>query len=257
MATYDHVELSDDEYTQAMIDAKRKKEDLLKKQERERRAEITRKQLTGSTWLYEQTRAFMLYRAGQMYGDKFKLDEFNKPIFELLCHYFSDSENFITLAKEMKVNNPSLLKGILLCGNYGVGKTWLMSLFRKNNKRVFHIEQAKELQRMYKAGGDEAVERHMKKIKNAFNDPAVFYQEYSALCIEDIGAEDIKGNYGDKALIVGDIIEQRYVNGCMVGWFHGTTNLTAEQLKEYYSGRVASRLKESLNLIELGGPTRR
>lgn len=257
LASYSHIELTDEEMTEAIIDAKRKKDERLKELARKLRAEESRKQLMGKVWTYEQTRDFMLYRAAQLYDGKFIVDENNNDVFTLLCHYFSDSQEFIKMAASFGVSNPSLLKGILLCGNFGVGKSWMMGLFRRNSKRVFYIEEAKAIARLYKSGGDEAVGVFMKKQKNAFQDPSVLYQEYSGLCIEDIGAEDPKGNYGDKTLVVGDIIEQRYANGCMVGWFHGTTNLTAEQLKEYYTPRVTSRLRESINLIELRGPDRR
>jgi len=255
--SYKHIELTDDEYCLAMIEAKRRKESILKERERSRVAEENRKKLTETGWTYDQTRAFMLYRAKTLFDGKFKLDEHNEPVFNILCHYFSGNKEFVSLAEAMGVKNPSLDKGIFLAGNYGTGKTWLMSLFRKNNRRVYHVHHAKELAIEYKKGGDEAIEHYKHKIKNAFNDPVVFYQQYSGLCIEDIGAEDLKGHFGDKSLVVGDIIEGRYINECLVGWFHGTTNFTSAQLKEYYSGRVLSRLRESVNLIEVTGPDRR
>lgn len=255
--SYNHIELTDDEYCEAMIAAKRKKEAIIKQLERERRAAETRKKLTSTSWSHEQTAEFMKYRAGNLFNGKFVIDDDNKVVFDLLCHYFSGSKDFVAIASTLGVINPSLNKGILLAGNFGRGKTWMMRLFQKNNHRVYHMVEAKDLAILYKKAGDEAIEQYKQKIKNAFNDPTVFYQTHAALCIEDIGAEDIKGNYGDKSNVVGDIIEGRYVNDCLVGWFHGTTNLTSAQLKEYYSGRVTSRLRESVNLIELGGPDRR
>lgn len=257
LASYDHIELSDDELCEAMIAAKRKKEAILKQQERERRAEETRKRLTSSGWTFEQTREFMLYRAESLFDKRFVIDDNNRIVFDLLCHYFSGGKEFLSIASLLGVKNPSLQKGILLAGNYGTGKTWMMRVFQKNNHRVYHMVEAKDLAALYKKAGEEAIESYKHKAKNAFNDPTVFYQTHAGLCIEDIGAEDVKGNYGDKSNIVGDIVEGRYVNECLTGWFHGTTNLTAEQLKDYYSGRVTSRLRESVNLIELGGPDRR
>ncbi len=256
LASYNHIELTEDEVNEALIEAKRKKDARLKELGRKLRADEARKQLSGG-WSYEQTRDYMLYRANSLFEGRFELDEHNSLIFELLCHYFSDSKEFVSIATGMGVNNPSLDKSILLAGNYGTGKTWMMSLFRKNNKRVYHVVHAKDLAKAYKKNGEEAIEQYMYKIKNPFNDPNVFYQEYSGLCVEDIGAEDPKGNYGDRPLVVGDIIEGRYINQCLTGWFHGTTNLTSEQLKSYYGERVTSRLRESVNLIELGGPDRR
>lgn len=257
LESYKHVELTDDEYCEAIIQAKIKKEEKLKQLEREKRAEETRKALTSKVWTTTQTRDYILYRASEMFGGRFILDENNEPVFNLLVHYFSNSSVFAKLASQLNIENPSLDKSLLLCGNFGVGKTWLMSLFRKNNRRVYHSATAKDIAKSYKKGGEDAIEIFYNRIKNALNDPTVFYQEYSALCIEDIGAEDVKGNYGDKCNVVADIIEQRYSNNCLKGWMHGTTNLTVTQLKEYYGGRVSSRLRESVNLIELNGPDRR
>lgn len=257
LASFSHIELTEDEMTEALIGAKRKKEALLKEQERERIAAENRRVLTETGWSYEQTRAYMLYRAGTLFNGAFKLDEFNEPVFNLLCHYFCGSKEFLSLAAGMGVNNPSLDKGNILAGNFGTGKTWLMSLFRKNNRQVYHVEQAKDIAFAYQQNGDEAIERHKNKITNAFNDPVVFFQKFSGVCFEDIGAEDVKNNYGNKVNVIGDILEARYVNNCMGIWFHGTTNLTAAKFEQFYGGRVTSRLREKANFIELGGPDRR
>lgn len=255
--SYNHIELTEDEYREALIEAKRKKEAKIKEQEREERAAQNRRKLTSKDWSFQQTKDFMLYRAKSLFTGTFRLDSNNEPVFDLLCHYFSNSRDFVSIATLMGLNNPSLDKGIILAGNYGVGKTWLMSLFRKNNRQVFHVEHAKDISKTYHVGGEEAIERHYTKIKNAFNDPTVLYQEYSGLCIEDIGREDIKNNYGNKTNVIGDIMEARYIKKCMGPLFHGTTNMTAVQIEQFYGGMVVSRLRECVNFIELGGPDRR
>lgn len=255
--SFSHIELTEDELKEAIISAKRKKEVILKERERERIAAENRKLLTETGWTYEQTRAYMLYRAKTLFNGAFYLDEHNEPIFNLLCHYFSGSREFIALASNMGVNNPSLDKGIVLAGNFGTGKTWLMSLFRKNNRQVYHVEEAKDIAFAYQKNGDEAVEKYKQKITNAFNDPVVFFQKFSGICFEDIGAEDVKNNFGNKANVIGDLIEARYANECMGIWFHGTTNLTTAKFEQFYGGRVTSRLREKVNFIELGGPDRR
>lgn len=255
--SYSHITLTEDEVREAYIWAKRKKEAVLKQQEREAIAAENRKQLTEKGWIYEQTRAYMLFRAKELFEGKFVLDNDNEFVFNMLCHYFSNSKEFISMGVNIGIKNPSLDKGILLAGNWGVGKTWLMSLFRKNNRQVFHVEHAKDISKSFHVGGEEAIERHYNKIKNAFNDPTVFYQSYSGLCIEDIGREDIKNNYGNKTNVIGDIMEARYINKCMGPFFHGTTNMTAPQIEQFYGGMVSSRLRECVNFIELGGKDRR
>lgn len=255
--SFNHIHLTGDEYRVAIIDAKIKKEAILKENERARVAAENRRQFTETGWAYDQTRSFMLYRASTLFNGEFALNEHNEPVFNLMCHYFSGSKDFVSLATNMGVVNPSLDKGIILAGNFGTGKTWLMSLFRKNNRQVYHVEEAKDIAFAYQKNGDEAVERHKTKITNAFNDPTVFFQKYSGVCFEDIGAEDVKNNFGNKANVIGDLIEARYVNECMGIWFHGTTNLTTAKFEQFYGGRVTSRLREKVNFIELSGPDRR
>jgi len=255
--SFKHIDLTEDEIREAMIEAKRKKEAKLKEQEREQRAQKNRLALTSRNWTFQQTKEYMLHRAKTLFDGKFVLDEHNETVFDLLCHYFSYEKEFVKEAALLGINNPSLDKGIILAGNYGVGKTWLMSLFRKNNRQVFHVEHAKDIAKSYPLGGEDAIIRHYNKIKNPFNDAAVLFQEYSGLCIEDIGREDIKNNYGNKTNVIGDIMEARYINKCMGPLFHGTSNMTTKQFGEFYGGMVTSRLRECINFIELGGPDRR
>lgn len=260
--SFSHIELTEDEYRVALIEAKRKKEAVLKEKARKERAEENRRLLMARNWNFHQTKEYMLQRAKKMHEDgvfenEFVLDEKNEHVFNLLCYYFSNDEHFNILAHELKVSNPSLKKGILLAGNFGVGKTWLMSLFRKNNRQVYHVEHAKPIAKLFHANGEESVQRHYNKIRNAIFDSTVLFQEHSGLCIEDIGREDIKNNYGNKTNVVGDIMEARYINKCMGIYFHATTNFTVKQLGEFYGDMLVDRFKEHLNLIELSGPSRR
>ena len=68
-----------------------------------------------------------------------------------------------------------------------------------------------------------------------------------ALCIEDMGREASEVmNYGNILSPVADIVEQRYADQLFTII---TTNLTPEQIKERYGGRVADRFREMLEVI--------
>lgn len=259
LESYNHVELTEDEFTEALIWRKQKKEEELKRAEAALRESENRKLLTGVQWSFEQTDAFMRYRANKIFSEKFSftLDANNQPVFDLLCYYFSADPRFISMAMNLGIESPTLEKGILLAGNFGVGKTVLMKLFAKNQRQVFHVYNAKYIADEYEKGGEESIESYLVKTKNAYNDAGCFYQPYAGLCIDDIGTDDKKINYGNKKNVIGDIIEKRYDKGNVGIWFHGTTNLTAEQLEKLYGGRVISRLCEMVNFIELGGKDRR
>lgn len=188
---------------------------------------------------------------------KFILDADNSAIYELLCYYFSNDKMFLSIAENMGIPNPSLEKGILLAGNFGVGKTWLMKLFMKNQRQVFIMRNAKQIADDFEANGEDGIADYVNKPKNPINDTSVFLQPYSGLCIDDIGTEDIKTHFGNKKNVIGDLIEKRYSKSNIGVYLHSTTNLDAEQIKSFYGGRVASRMREIFNIIEMNGNDRR
>lgn len=257
LASYSHIELTEDELNEAVLWGKQRKERLLKEQEIERIASENRRLLTSSKWSFDQTKGFMGYRASKLFENQFVIDDNNQVIFNLLCYYFSEDKMFVPAAEEIGVKNPSLEKGIMLAGNFGVGKTWMMKLFMKNQRQVYFMRSAKDIANGFQTGGEEFLEQYLKLFENAANDKDTFFQKYSGVCIDDIGTEDIKSHYGNKKNVIGDIIEQRYFSNLLGPYLHATTNLTATQLDSFYGGRVVSRLREKVNFISLNGNDRR
>jgi DNA replication protein DnaC len=258
LETYKHIDLTPEEEAEAILWGKQKKERLLESQELERRAAENRRKLVGTKWSYEQTKGFMEYRAKQIFPEKgFTVDQGNRLVYDLLCYYFSRDETFVSIAQNAGVQNPSMDKGIMLAGVFGTGKTTVMKLFQKNQRQVYFMRSAKQLADEYQANGVEAAEIYQNKFKNAVGDGAMFFQPFSALCIDDIGSEDVKKHFGNERNVIGDIIENRYSRGNVGIWLHATTNLTGDQIEQYYGGRVRSRMREIFNFIELGGGDRR
>jgi predicted ATPase len=257
LANYDHIELTQEEIDEAILQAKVKKSIRLEYEEKMRKAEENRKALTSTQWSFEQTKSFMLYRAKQVFDKPFVLDQNNQIIFDLLCYYFSGDHSFVAIADSLGVSNPNLDKGLFLAGNFGVGKTWLMKLFARNKRQVYHLHNAKQVADAFEVDGEEAVRSFIQPIKNAVNDGTRFYQPFSGICLDDIGTEDIKTNYGNKKNVIGDLIEKRYASGNCGLMLHATTNLSAQDLKDFYGGRVTSRMREIFNFIELPGEDRR
>lgn len=258
LEAYKHIDLSEEETAEAILWRKQLKEKNLREQAMRERAEANRKALTSSRWSYDQTRGFMLYRAKNILPG-FTLDQSNNTVFDLLCYYFSEDRQFTGLAEDMGISMPSLSKGICLAGMYGVGKTWLMRLFSKNQRQCYAVKSAKQIADTYEADGegDSGLSAFIQKSKNAVNDMQVFYQPYMGLCVDDIGTEDIKNHFGNKKNVIGDLIEKRYSLDNTGTFLHATTNLNAEQIESFYGGRVRSRMREIFNFIELKGADRR
>lgn len=257
MESYKHIELTEDETDEAILSAKQKKEERISQSEREKIANENRKKLTLSRWTMEQTAGFMQYRRINLFEGKMKIDDSNSTIYNLLLMYFSEDFQFTSLAPVIGVANPSLDKGLLIAGNFGVGKTWFMKLFSRNQRQVYNLVNAKNIANEFESEGQDCMYHYVKKQKNAINDASCFFQPYSGLCIDDLGTEDIKIHYGNRKNVVGDLIEQRYAAGNCGVFLHATTNLTADQLKDFYGGRVVDRMREIFNFIEFTGESKR
>lgn len=250
---FNHIELTEDELMVAVIEAKRKKELMLEEQARREQADKNRKLFTENIWNWDTCEHFIRLRATNMFHGKFKFDEQVANYFNLLIRYFSKDEYFFTLAREMGIKNPSLDKGLYIGGNFGVGKTWLMRLFQRNQRQVFTLQNAKAIADLFEKDGEEAMSQFSESPILPSNDVDNFYHTRMGLCIDDLGTEQIKNHYGNKKNVVGDLIEFRYAKGQVGTLFHVTTNLTGDQLTAYYGGRVASRLRECMNIIDFIG----
>lgn len=256
MESYSHIELTEDEMAEAILWGKRKKEESIRTTSQQLREEENRKRFLQTT-NYDLVKSLMIYRAEKKFEGKFILDENNKLIFEILCNYFGNDEKFDALCKSIGIENTSFDKGILLAGNFGVGKTWMMKLFMQNQRQCYFIRNAKDIADEFQIDGEDSMNEYIGKRKNAINDSSVFLQQYSGICVDDLGTEDIKNHFGNKKNVIGDLIEKKYAKGSTGIFLHATTNLTADQLKEFYGGRVTSRMREIFNFIELGGNDRR
>lgn len=234
-----------------------RKEALRQKEEANRR-------LAKSTMDFNVIKTFMFNRAKEILKYPFTLDENNEMIFDLLCYYFiGDEEGFIRqnelIAKEdekLAIKNPSINKGILLVGNCGTGKTDLMKLFAKNTRLVYFIRESKRIAKEY-VDKKDIPEEYTEPFKLAINDPVTFYQPLAGMCIDDMGGEETKNSYGNKANVIADLIEMRYNNKYTGPFLHATSNLTAEQFKQYYGERVISRMRQIFNFVKMPGNDRR
>lgn len=257
MDSYSHIQLTEEETALALVEAKRRKESIQRQVELDRIANENRKKLTNCQWSYDQTKSYMIYRASMIFGGKFEFDEYNSLIYEMLLHYFSNSEAFIKLAESIGIKNPSLKKGLMLTGVPGTGKTWLMRLFSRNQRQVYNIVGAKDISERYASSGWEGIEEFIYPVKNPINDYQAFLQPYSGLCIDDVGTEDIRQNFANKSNVIADLIQQRYDKGHVGVLLHLTSNLKSDQLGTMYGDRVVSRMRECFNFIQVKGVDRR
>ena len=188
-----------------------------------------RKRLFVSNCNAEQYKEMFIESASsRMYGSGFVVDEHNKDLINQLYYYLIASEQF----------KGDLVKGILLLGAIGNGKTVIMEsfidVFNSTSNKIITTVHAKDLSRI-------------------IIDNTVGYLNKRPLFIDDIGKEQesIK-NYGTTVHPFEDTINERYKN---FGLTFGTANYTLDDLP--YDRHTIDRMKQMFNVIILPGKSRR
>ena len=128
--------------------------------------------------------------------------------------------------------------GIILSGEYGVGKTTVAKLIA-NCPAVFNMSLQEQVDYLEYSGYADYINKIMT----------------GDVILDDVGAETIKNNFGTKVDLVGSFITRFHLKG--TGRLFITTNLHGDELAERYGGRVISRLKDLCIPVPLHGVDKR
>ncbi len=182
----------------------------------------------------------------------FVLDEFSRPLFNLLCQYFTGSPKF-------EESGHSLKKGLLLIGPVGVGKTEMLRVFSKNKRLPYHLLSVYEIERKCQEFGVEFYERYTGFIPGHGGTEEWLLQPNVGWAFDDLGRESVVFDFGNKSDVVSKIIQERYLNKERIPFnsLHITTNLTPDEIEKRYDYAVKSRLREMFNYIVVKGEDRR
>ena len=182
---------------------------------------------------------------------EFVVDEENKLQVSQFVAYITGN---IDVMQELNIDPR---KGVLIMGNPGSGKSMLFRIAKeclKNEEykkyfKHFNMYNTEHTGKMYMKEGDQGIEKFTKlHIAGASG------EMHNVICFDDLGAEEIKNNYGNKKEVMVDIILERYDHLITHGLVtHFTTNLTMGEIEERYSTRIRSRLTQMCNIITLGG----
>lgn len=145
--------------------------------------------------------------------------------------------------------------GIYLAGRTGSGKSWALNILQML-ARIYDIkvELGGVLRCIYwkAARADQICEEYAK------TGDVQQWKKAGTLCVQDLGAEPGETIYmGNRLQPVRQIIEHRGDDGAMLTLFSSNYPLGHRMLVERYGDRVASRLREMCNYIELNGRDRR
>lgn len=204
---------------------------------------------------------YAIRRAKKELKEEFMLDDENKDTVAAFCAYFTAN---IEVCKEYGLDPR---KGLILFGNPGSGKSMLFRILRDclESERQVQVDDRLIPERKLFRHASFLTCEHMAKLYmlkgeiglHKFGKEAVvrINREYHChhACFDDLGAEEVRNNFGNKKEVMVDLINERYdlfiQHGLMT---HFTTNLTPDEIEKRYSSRVRSRLKHMCNILSLG-----
>jgi len=194
-------------------------------------------------------------------GQSFVKDKYNSRAIEQLCLYFTQNTNFAG----------TLSKGIMLMGGYGVGKTFLLSLFANTYPDGHRFKPACALSHIVTP--DQLINQH-----NAEGKTQMAYgtmqtnrrPKFHNYLLDELGGEvnispallesrNLTFAELDRTNIIATILHRRHRLFIEAGLrTHITTNLTeGGQIQALYGGKILSRINEMCNVIEITGHDRR
>lgn len=256
---YADIELTDIERRTAILEAKERKREMLeaqrKQQMRLRMEESLRKPWTAQELMQEvHNRAVYEFKLDGKRDRCFELNEQNEKIYHALALYFANDPEFEALDPHWKLD-----KGLLIAGNIGVGKSVMMRLFARNKRQCYELISCRKIADQFATTGHEALEFYTQPKRAFFEDPQTYFQRQIGYCFDDLGTENEKKNYGNQVNVMADIILNRYDRKFEYPWCqtHITTNLSADQIEQFYGARVRDRMREMFNKIVFVGQSLR
>lgn len=245
---WDKITLTQEEFDDAIYQRKLEKYYLLQEQE-QRNFELTEREKMRKPFTPDELSKFILSQ-----NPWFKVDEQAKPIYTMLCAYFSGSKSFEQMGQGF-----SLDKGICLAGVPGCGKTAMMELFQKNKRQSFIVVSMVDVHRFCLERGAEFYELYTGQVPGHNYSKEYFLNPMVGWCFDEVGAEEVLNDHGNKVNIFSSIFQKRYNNRSVLppNLGHMTTMLTPLQLKERYGNYVIGRMNEMINFISYEGADRR
>lgn len=248
-------ELTEEEKAAAIEEAARRKKDLFKYQQDQDRRKRWEQELQ-RRWGPEELLTYVTWKADQ-HGEPLVIDDQNHSVVKALCYYFADDPRFEEFTLQKFGEKLYLQKGIMLCGGVGVGKTFLMNIFRANQRRSFQVISCRDIADIFAKEGHEILHYYSEPAKVPTH-ASTFYQNAIGMCFDDLGTEGTKRHYGDQVNVMADVLLNRYDKAVTpFHYTHVTTNLNVDEIEQYYGTRVRSRMREMFNMITLDGEDRR
>lgn len=175
---------------------------------------------------------------------KYLIDDRNKDIIYAVFRYFLQDEEFNEL--NIVKNEASLEKGLLIYGDYGIGKTFLFDILHKIGRELI-VNFGYSGLWFNKISAGSFIDQYMSATKEDGTSFKVENYYKGVLYIDDLGFEKKAFN---KTEIFGEILFERDKLNSKT---YVTTNLTPSQIASRYDDRIADRLPKMFNIIKWNG----
>lgn len=166
------------------------------------------------------------------YSKELIINESNKKLIHTLCYWAAED---VKLETEFGY---SLKKGLLIRGVSGIGKTHCVKCLEYNELNPILIQSMIEITDSVRLHGEYEIRMGDKK----------------AIYLDDVGTEEpVIKHYGSSISFFKDFIERVYLQNKDFSKIIISTNCSFSEIEEKYGFRVASRMREMFNVIDVKG----
>jgi DNA replication protein DnaC len=196
--------------------------------------------ITQSPYDYYEIFQAVLRKGKEMFGEKYQIDDIDRPVINKLITYFLQDEG---VADALNID---LYKGLIISGPVGCGKTSIMQILNAllpQNKR-FLIRSCCQISLDYMEDGHKTIQRYS---SGSFE---LRSRSPKAVYFDDFGIEQNASHFGNTRNVMAEILLHRYdyYMECHMQT-HLTTNLKSSELEEKYGLRLRSRMRQMCQLI--------
>jgi hypothetical protein len=193
-------------------------------------------------WTYRRVYQLMKHNSLHRFGKELDETPENIPVIKALCFFIARDDRFFTELKDDKGKPYDPLRGLLIRGNSGTGKTHLVRCVEDNGLNPVLTLSMIDITERIKEEGKYSIPNQGQKI----------------IYLDDVGTEEpVANHYGTKVAWFKNFIEKASLKTKCYNHLIITTNLNFKAIEEQYGYRVASRMREMFNVIDLTGKDRR
>ncbi|TDQ27672.1 P-loop NTPase family protein [Tenacibaculum caenipelagi] len=178
----------------------------------------------------------------------FKINDFNREIVFTILRYFAGDENFDK--NGIIKNKPSLVKGLFISGEIGVGKSKLFEILSKAGRELIKKHRYARMH-FRTVSCISMVSGYMLSSKKDHLDFNIksFYK--GKINFDDLGAEKKAFNSYE---LMEEVLFERHKGKSLTII---TTNLSMSNILERYGSRIADRIPEMCNILVWKGESLR